>query len=194
MSKLFHTKKLCAAITLAAILCVWGYVFFFQQILAKGQVISETLHQVNFEQDKNSRLDSMKALIEDTSGDIEKLNMYFVGTNDIVNFIEMIKREARESGVTLAINNIGQEGRGEGGVSVPEGQEAFYKILKFREVTKGSWQDVFNFFTLLEQLPLALSIEQAGFDTSGQDSEGKTSTDKNGAWSGFVEFSVLGLE
>ena len=91
-----------------------------------------------------------------------KLDSYFVGQDDIVQFIEAVESLSGITGGEIEIASVDLE----------EGSNtSAYQFLHLRLTTKGAWEEVMYFTALLEALPNHVLVERGSLELRYTDEE-----------------------
>lgn len=153
-----NIKKLLIIMAVANLVVLVAYSAFFLHIRAKNKAISTFSNEVDLVVQKEIRLRSIQSLIKDTEADRAQLENYFVGGEDaVVGFIETIEELAVLTETALEITSVSVDNIGDDGSSIGE-------LLRLNVRAEGQWKNVFHLFSLIELLPLKVTITRASFE------------------------------
>lgn len=127
---------------------VWAGMFYMiEHKIEEAKVIEGQITEEKSYEDRNR---SLKVLLDDSNGDITRLNSRYVGASSTVDFLESIETYGKLSGAFATVDTV-QEGE------YKENPEAF-KTLSLAISATGSWQQVYHFLSLLENMPYKVSM------------------------------------
>lgn len=142
------TKKILIWALIFNILVIGMYSVLFLQVRKKvleSTIAIESLEN-NISKEKNLRF--LKGVLKETVVEREKVESYFVDNDMVVGFIEKIESLGISADVALDLR----------GVSVEGDQK---KVLKLDFKILGSFENIFYFLTLLENLPYKIQFTEA---------------------------------
>mgnify|MGYP001565393044 FL=1 len=134
---------------------------------------------------RKNEIQTLATKLLDLNDKIEKTDSFILlpGQEELVKFIEKIEVIGKTAGVSLTIDSIEVE---------PIGSDAptkTYEELNLGLNIVGSFKQVFHFFSLMENLPYHVRIEQVGL-TQNMEREGKV---EKSIWRGDFIFKVSKL-
>jgi hypothetical protein len=94
---------------------------------------------------------SMNHLLTDTKPEREKLDTYFIGSDNVVSFIERIESLSTITKVTTAINSVGID---------KSTTDNTFEYVTLNGTAEGSFSNVYWFLSLLESIPLQITVDQ----------------------------------
>jgi hypothetical protein len=97
---------------------------------------------------------ALRASVEKIGPEMQRLNTRIVQRIEVVEFIEMIEKRARELGLGIEVESA-QENKHESDQ---------YQYLRLTLRTQGSWKETYLFLSLLESLPYKISLNNIGLN------------------------------
>lgn len=195
MNKFSQTKNIFKAILIIDIIAFVLYGALFFLIKNKNQDTSTLLNNAERDLKKDEFLRVAKFSLDQNRAEVEKLDTFFVAKDGVPNFIEYIEGLGKESGVALSIGNVSVE-------PDTKNKDDFKEILRLKVEMLGSWQELFTFLSIIENLPYRVQIDNVSFavDASeealffgGEASTTNSSLSGGNQWKGFIEFTLLKL-
>lgn len=150
------TKKILIFIITANIILATGYIVIFWQIRSQSQKSSELQNTLDSSEQKNTKLDSLEKVLNDTAADRATLASFFLNPDDEVTFIEKIEQLAKTNNLDITTTNV----------SAKNDSNSSFQALEFQAVTTGSFNNNLLFIALLENLPYNIRIEGADFSAT----------------------------
>lgn len=168
--KFILTFVIMVAINIAG-LAGWWLIFSYIQasrdnILASRLKIQETDRRIN-----NAHL--LKNLLSEIRKDKEKIDASFLNSQSVVGFIEKLEVLGRQAGVSASIKSI----------NLPDQNKI--KEPRLQVSATGSFRDLFQYFSLLENLSYQISFEKFSLIKPDEQNKGQ----KN--WTYDFDISVL---
>jgi len=165
--------------TLIALLILAGIAFslysvLFYVIAVKTEDVSVLIQELESEVVKEQEFLTIKKILAATVEDREKLDAYFVRTDSAVDLIERIESLGVHAGVVVSFESLAVKGD-------------VQSFLDLNFTTKGDFDDMLYFFSLLESLPLALSFEKV-FISKNESKDPKDTI--AGEWKGSFTMAV----
>ncbi len=187
-------NKIIALVILNLIVLVL-YVGVFFSIKGTQESTSLLLNEVETNDKKNDKLQSIRAILRDSDSDIKKLESYFIASDGIVTFIETIEAEAKVSGVKTTIDFVNVDG------AQSKNATSSKETLRLRLSTEGSWAESMYFLSLLEQIPFQVNMERVSLVYSPESESSLSFTPPKGvklpskrSWKGNIELTALKLK
>lgn len=200
------TKQTLIVVILLVVLVLGGYYFLFALIKSKNEKVSLFSQEIDLYLERESMRRTTEKTAEELSEKIQKLDSYFLHKDEVVPFIESIESAGSKSGVVVNIASVGVigpqivESASVGGSADGKKDET----LELRLDARGSWGNVVNFVSYIENLPYKVSVERAVFHRGSSVSTffgaGENSAVSAGGksiapeWSVTIEMSVLTLK
>ncbi|MCI5108805.1 MAG: hypothetical protein MRY49_03085 [Candidatus Pacebacteria bacterium] len=128
----------------------------------KDKVEDASLHLNTAETsyEERDRVRNLSRTFDEIKPQIEKIDSYFVGSDDVVGFINLLEREARNNNLSTETTNVSVE------------ESAVYgDTLIVSITTTGSWNSIMRFVKIVETLPHNISIRSSSFEY-GENEEG----------------------
>ena len=195
--KILNDKKGVLFLGILVVVVAAGWYFMFVNIKGLNENISLLLQQSKLEEKKAAAIHSIEIVVNDSNSDIDKLNSYFIDKDGAAAFIESIESLGRKNGVAVSIDSVDIAGNG---AATPPTQKqnkaggSNTELLKLTISARGSWQKVFHFLSLLENMPFKLAISEANLTAVSSEA---VSTEKGAAvtsWNGKFSIEVLKLK
>ena len=120
------------------------YALLFGLILKKKDMITGSISKLDTEQLKEAQLQNLKESFRKTEPERQELLSHFINSEGIVDFIENIEKTGRQAQVGLQFKfvNLREDGL----------------AMEFEAL--GSFNELFYFLNLLEQMPFRLQFEK----------------------------------
>ena len=118
------------------------------------------------------KADSIAAAVQNTSRERVELDRYFIGRENVVEFLEEIESFGIQTGASVEVTSVELESLNE---SVEE--------LKLVILTSGSWTSLVHLLLLLDSAPLLIEFDRISFESGSE-----------GEWSGFFDIRVAKLK
>ncbi len=159
-----------------SVLCVGLYIYLYYSLVSYDESVvtdSSTVYSVESEKDS---IQKIQRLVATTTPDRAYLDSLFVPSDGTANFIQNLENLADDAGVshTLSVNST------EDGTLNSSGRD----YLVFSLGISGSWQSVYRFVSILENLPYKISISTIHLNISD-------ATKKPPLWSSNITFTVV---
>lgn len=183
MNKFKATKQILAFIIILTTASIVFYILFFNTIKNKNKEISLILNVTDTAIQREIKLKSVDEIIKDTEYERKKLDTYFVADDSIVDFIEDIEELGRYVGIDIEIASVNID-------NDLKTEDAISEILNLNIETKGKWEDIFYFLSLIEKMPFKIDIEKADLYIVYEDDKKNVST----IWKGFFNINVIKLK
>lgn len=213
MKNLFIQRTLLVMIVIV-IVALGGYYVLFHIIKQTNEKTSELAKEIEQYTEQAEVLRSADKVADALQEDIEKINSYFLGKEQVVSFIETVESAGEKSGVTVTISSVGVGGAG--GVIVASGQKPAPKptaqlattstqsltpeTLSLRADVRGSWSGVLQFMSYMENVPYKLSLNRVSVGRVStvasffKPSQLSTEDEPDGpVWTASFEINVLTL-
>lgn len=172
------TMRILAVVVLVTLLVGAAYVGIFIYIKNTNIEIAELISAIDQQIKIEERLRSIENIAEDTVLSRVELDSYFVGQDDIVQFIEVVEGLSSITGEEITIASVDLE----------EGDNtSAYQFLRLRLTTKGAWKETIHFIALLEALPNYVLVERGSLELRSADEETEE-------WSGSFDIKVAMLK
>lgn len=180
-----------AGVTVALI--VGGIWLLFAHIRSENEKIAEQKNVIDTTLNQQQRVLSMQALAQDTEEDRALLDSYFVGSEDVVSFLETLESLGDITGASVDISSVNidsgivltdeqksRQSRGEE-IQLPP---VTAENLQIRMRAEGTWEEVVHVLALLEALPFYITHDEVVIEELRGEVE---------AWRGRYEFHVKKL-
>ncbi len=160
MKNLTRIKKIfifCIALNVV-IFGVYGFLFW--DIRAKNIQVYELISEADRDIKKDETLRAIKLSLNNNQDFISQIDQFFVPRDGVVSFIDLLEKLGHDSGVELTIGSVSVE-------SETKNNNDFKEILRLKLGSEGSWQSVFYFMSLVENLPYRIEFENASLVLAG---------------------------
>lgn len=168
--------RLFVIYTLYVLVFLGVYVYIFFHIQEKNASAAAAHVRVAQLQEQNQQMNNLNSTIRNIQNRKEKLHEFFVDSERIVNFLETIEKMGTDSGADVTVRSIS-----EGETSAQTVNE-----LKLDLAVDGTWSHVYHFISLLENLPLKITVDTISL--------GKRNSQEGTQWSGSIAVRVLQIE
>lgn len=151
LEKIFISKKTIKLFLIAAILAlaaISAYGMAVREIRKNLSGAADLGSSIAAESQKEAGIESTRNILRNTAAEREKIDSYFVSSDNIVDFLEKIELLGKKSGVALSFDSV----------DIPSDEK---NVLRVRAGTKGSWENTFYFLSLIENLPFKIELEKS---------------------------------
>jgi len=146
-----RTKKLLVVVLIITILILFFDVFFIFSIYKKRDNVAKLREDFLIELKKEKQLDLIKKIIKEIEQ--SNLNLCFVNSNEVVDFIKSIELISELAGVSIDIKSVGvEDGELIKNINV--------EILAVEFIVQGSWSSTFKFLSLIENISYDTTIDK----------------------------------
>lgn len=186
MKRIEGTKKLLIFAGMAAVICAALYALVIQQFYQKNQQMADYEKQIAQKINKEHHLRSVKNLLESTESKREKLAGYFIEENETAQFIALVEKLGAKAGVSVDVSSVGLLDEKQ---DKKEGQNKFYDRLEISVSSKGGWEEVYHFYSLLGTMPYDVKTRNVRL-VNVESKEGRPTA----KWRGKFSFVVTRLK
>jgi len=176
--------KILIVTGLLAVTCIALYGFMYVDIHIKNRQIAVLANDIENFRTHEQEFRTIEGVLEDTRLEREDLLTFFVGSGEVVTFIEFMEHLASSNALRPHIESV----------TVMEGDEknrskTYTEVLELRMSTRGSWDNTIHFLNLIEIMPIKANIvtvdiqevfEECELCVSGED-----------VWEGRFTFEIL---
>ena len=182
------TKKILNLVIFINLICIGISVFLFLTIQSKNRSIGVMQSSIESILGANDQSVVLKNVLDETKKDRQKIQEFFVDKDSIADFLEYIESLGKSAGVKASVSVLSEEDHfSVSGMKAP--------VLKLVIGATGSWQGIYRYLNLLENLPYreeisAVSLRsQVGtsFVADGKNVQSKKAEE----WSGTFELNIL---
>ncbi len=157
-----HLSLLILAITVTIFVAsIYGYLYY--KITVSGQKISEAQYVIESAKLAKEREKSFLDRYTSTAPKWASLQDFFVHSDKVVDFIEVIESLSSQSKSTVTISSIDADNLDNAAV----GKEG---LIRVKINAKGSWVSVMRALSLVEVLPYKMSINNVRLNVVNNDS------------------------
>jgi len=164
------------------------YVFVFLQIRQKNVNIAELSDAISRQIEQQDILRATKEKVAQTSAEREKLDQYFIDKDGVVPFLNSLQSLGVSNGLSVKLSAVTIE-------PSPVSKDIF-EVVKISVEALGSWTDAYRFLSLVELMPLNVSIIRADLNknTEIKPSVGAKSQTRNFSWRLSLDIGILKLK
>lgn len=156
------------------------YYWMHTAVIRKNREIGTKMQQLTGTSATEEQLADLKKALTDHAGDAERVDANFIGSNDVVVFIQLIETFSQNTNLAIEISSLVED--------APLGSEAVpepFELLHVQFVGSGAWKDILNLLVFVESMPNIIRIEQVQFKKVGG---GLAET---GHWNGFFSLTAV---
>jgi len=190
MKPLSKTKKILATVIAINLAGMGLYAFFYFAFKRVNLSTIELLSESEKDLKKDEFLRAARLALANNSSDIKKVDSYFVKADAVAEFIESIEELGRISGANLTVGSVSVE-------PDTRSKDDFKEVLRLKVEAVGSWSQLVNLFSMIENIPYKLVIDNVSANRLGSLQDlffGEEDNSSDGSWKGYMEFSVLKLK
>ena len=135
----------------ALLIVVYGFALLYVKSKVEKATYAFNNAEISYEQ--KDKIQATVDSIKDIEIQLQKVNSYFVGSDDIVGFINLLEQNAVEQSVFIETKNV----------SIQEEVEnvRYGEVLEVSLVVSGDWNNVMRYVRLTEALPYNIWITTA---------------------------------
>ncbi len=162
MKKITSTQKITIVLILINIF-LFSVLYFWHTSM--WQSVSEIIKKKTFLKEENTNTETLtnlkkqKLLAEETNNFFENISIH---KDEIVNFIELLEKMGKKSGVAIDIQTVNLE-------DSPKDEEIELNSLKVILQVRGSWKQIINFILMIENNPHYLVIKDLKIKTINEE-------------------------
>jgi len=197
MNNTSTSKKILTILTLisVSVASLYGFVYWSMYKDSKNVALLITQSSTDFE--KNERIRLAKIELAKNDDFISKIDSYFIPKDGVVTFINEIENLGKSANVSTTISSI------EPVIVNEKEKDNFKETLSVKLESVGSWQNVYQFVSLLESTPYGIVIDEVQIklmdstDTLPFKSASSTVPrirNSNETWKLVVDFKILKLK
>lgn len=172
------------------IVAVSVYAFIFVQIRQKNADTAELSNNILAQMARQDILQATKERVAETTAEREKLDNYFIGKDGVVPFLNSLQALGNDNGLSVKLNMVDIE-------PSPVSADTF-EVVKISLEALGSWSDGYRFLSLIELMPLKVSVTRADLqknvDTEPAVNTNKKSLPRSYPWRLTVDMAILKLK
>jgi hypothetical protein len=149
----------------------------------KNERTLAVLTEVKDAQNLSHRLSVANEVIKAVDTDAVKLASYGVASDeDQVKFVSMVEEIGRAGGATVTVLNLKEDAH------QGETEKDYFSMTIS---ARGTWDQVMGFFTLLENIPMNISIDDLHLQMQLPGSKSGEGEVKQSVWDGSLQLKVL---
>lgn len=151
----YFTTSLVVGIVLVA-----AYVAGFWYVKAKVENATYELSKAEIEYEQKDLVHERSSVIRELEPDIQKIESYYVGADDVVGFINLLEQKASEQNVAIETKDV----------SIDAGESLVYgEIVGVSFTVKGDWNNVMQYINLVETLPYNIQTKSVNLTLEEND-------------------------
>lgn len=187
------TKKTLLTMLLISLAVAGGYTFVFLQVREASRKAAEIDHEIESEQERLGKENSLRTLFQNTEKEREELLSKVVSQNKLVGFFEELEELAGEAGVEMEVTRIEEHVELDQVVPKellddeekkpkprPHPAASDIEWLKMNIETKGSWDNSFRFLSFIELLPYHVQLFDVRLAQEGSGSDSMEDGEEKG--------------
>jgi type II secretory pathway pseudopilin PulG len=159
MKEAVKTKKILILSIISAIIVFSLSGFSFWQIKKQNESIALLASEAQQSTAKDEAVRSIRLLFDKNKESLTSLDSFFISKDGVVDFINSIDLLGKKFRVDLAIGEVTSE-------IDQKIKDDFKETIKLRLDASGSWGDVIDFLTALENLPYKIKVDQVSVGLS----------------------------
>lgn len=151
LKKIFLSAKTIRLFAAAIVLSLAGISAYGAVVWNIKKNVSEAEEltlSITVEAQKEASIESIRNILRNTAVEREKIEGYFVSSDNIVDFLEKIELLGKKSGASLSFDSV----------DIPSDEK---NVLRVRIGTEGNWENTFYFLSMIENLPFKIEIEKS---------------------------------
>ena len=151
MKNYSKTIRLLIFALLFALIATLLYFVILMEITKGNEFILELRSNLKLEVIKEQRFLSVKNLVRNIKDERKELDGYFVSDESIVAFLGAVEGLGIKTGAIVEINTVDVE-------EIDE-EDSISELLRVSIDVRGNWSSVFHVLSLLEAMPLPISVK-----------------------------------
>ena len=165
-----------AASILLSLAFLAGWWLIFSSIRSKSYDLKKIQSDLSVAAKRSERIRTLEKTMRDWEEKNEKIKGAFVTSREIVKVIEGLEDIASKTNAAIKIENV----------AAPEGGSPSFQFS-----VSGEFSDLFQYLTLLENMPYEIAIAEARMQKSAGEVSAK---DKKYPWEGKFKIKLLSYE
>lgn len=163
---LSKTKKILILISVITLLVLFFDIFFMISLGKKTDGVTKLRGDFLVELKNEKQLDLIKKIIKETEAEQSSLDLCFVNSNGVVDFIKTVELVSELTGVTIDTKTVGVE-------NSELIKNVNVETLTVEFAIQGSWSQTFEFLSLIENIQYDTTIERMSINkfTDGETKE-----------------------
>ncbi|MCR4334439.1 MAG: hypothetical protein NUV47_01775 [Patescibacteria group bacterium] len=166
------------SLILLSVIAIISYVILYLDINKKNENIANISQSINNLYEISSTRVSLENIVTNTAENRQKILGYFVEKDGTAKFLESIEDLAKEHSLVFNVKSVGIADIAKNNASTS------IALIDLQIETKGSWNDIMNFYSLLETLPYKTKFSMIQLEKD----------DVAPRWNGVVSFNVAILK
>jgi len=160
MSKAHKKTKYKFVWLTVTLVLIFAYGFAFWYVKTKIEDSTYALSSAQIAYEQKDKIQAALNSMEELQPEIEKIDSYFVGADNVVDFINLLEQKAGEQDVSIETKDV----------SIEKEVDAVYgEVLGVQSTVSGSWNDVMQYINLVENLPYNIWISSVNVSLEGDD-------------------------
>ena len=184
MKSLTKINHILIFYTLILVILIGAFVLFSLYINEKKVSAAVILSDIEMLKNQNSRLQDLNSVLKDIKEDQNKLNSYFVSSDEIIDFLEAVEKIGQDSGAEVEVHSIDEV----------ETSNPLIDILTLNLTAKGNWESVYHFLILIQNYPVRATFDRIHMSTARTKSLERDENAEEDEWRGVFNMKVLELK
>lgn len=164
------TKQLFIFYTLIALIALAGYAYFFLYVEQAGARTEAAAVEAATLAQQNDQFSNLNAVVRNIQDSKAALDNRLIDSSKIVNFLEAVEGLKDTTGAAVSVQSIKEDN-----------SKTVVKNLHLDISIEGTWEQVYRFFTLLENMPFNITLDKT------------TIGEAEGSWHGTISVTAVEL-
>lgn len=177
MFNISKTAKIFTLTTIIILLLIGAYSAFFFFLTEKSKNLSVLLNEIDSSVGSETELRNLRKMSNQVKLKSSELDEYFLSKDKLVDFLEDLEDLENNTGALIEVK------------SIVEKENGVFTNLVLDISASGSWEAVYHFFILLENIPYDVEIDKVQFNRSSRGSD-----DEKGNWRGGFTINVTQIK
>lgn len=173
MKKILTIFVLLSAVTISILVVDF---LFWKKINNNKQEIAVINNEIQNRYKNDTVVNKMRKLVSSAQDDQQLLAGHFLRKSQTIDFLDSLENLGTATGVTASISDV---------VVAKDG-----KSLSVSISANGSYQNLYNYFFLLEQLPYYITVTNLSATSQGVKIDPVTKVSAGVVWDGAISFTI----
>ncbi|MEI6400523.1 MAG: hypothetical protein WCO58_03340 [bacterium] len=173
MKKTVTIFIIVSSVTIAVL---FGDFLFWKKINDNKKEIAVINNEIQNRYKNDTVVNKMRRLVSSAQDDQQLLAGHFLRKSQTIDFLNSLEDLGTTAGVTASINDV------------TVGKDA--KSLNVSISANGSYQNLYNYFFLLEQLPYYITVTNLSATSEGVKIDPVTKVSAGIVWDGAISFTI----
>lgn len=176
------TKFIAIICTVIILLALAGWYWMFTIVRSNVEQANTLKSEAENKANLDSQNRALRKLLTSATDTVAHLQNRVIGSDDAVVYINQIENLAAQSGTGIIVNSVDIDQK----ASAPAGYEYLHLILSIQ----GTWQNVYTFISMIENLPYRVTINSVDMSQESFSDPAKKGKVES-QWSGHIDFNTL---